>query len=92
MRDMGEQQLRQMLEQLRGELQRADTNDERSRELLRGVLGDIEDLLQREQKQGPQPESIIERLREAVRTFENTHPTLTEAIGKVADALSSIGI
>ena len=92
MGDMGEQRLRQMLEQLHAELQRADTIDDRSRELLHGVLGDIEDMLQREQEQSPQPESIIERLREAVRTFEKTHPTLTEAIGKVADALSSIGI
>jgi len=89
---MREQHLRQMLGQLHTELQRADTIDDRSRELLRSVLGDIEDLLERKQKQATQPESIIERLREAVRAFETTHPTLTNAIGGVADALARMGI
>jgi predicted component of type VI protein secretion system len=92
MAGMREQHLRQMLEQLHTELQKADTIDDRSRELLRSVLGDIEDLLERKQKQGTQPESIIERLREAVRAFEKTHPTLTDAIGGVADALARMGI
>jgi hypothetical protein len=91
MAGMQEQHLRQMLEQLHSELQHTDTIDDRSRELLRSVLGDIEDLLERKQK-GPQHESIIERLREAVGAFEKTHPTLTVAIGGVADALAKMGI
>jgi CII-binding regulator of phage lambda lysogenization HflD len=92
MAGMREKHLRQMLEQLHTELQRADTIDDRSRELLRTVLGDIEDLLERKQKRSTEPESIIEQLREAVRAFETTHPTLTSAIGRVADALAGIGI
>lgn len=92
MAGMPEQHLRQMLEQLHTELQSADTIDERSRELLRSVLGDIEDLLERKQERGTPPESIVERLREAVGTFEKTHPTLTSAIGAVADALARMGI
>jgi predicted component of type VI protein secretion system len=87
-----EQHLRQMLEQLHTELQRTDTIDERSRELLRSVLGDIEALLERKQERGAQPESITARLREAVRAFETTHPTLTDAINGVADALAKMGI
>jgi hypothetical protein len=92
MADMREQHLRQMLEQLHTELQRADTIDDRSRELLRSVLGDIEDLLERKQKRGTQPESIIQQLREVVRAFETTHPSLTSAIGRVAEALAGLGI
>jgi hypothetical protein len=92
MAGMREHHLRQMLEQLHTELQRTDTVDDRSRELLRSVLGDIEDLLERKQKPGTQPESIIERLREAVRTFETSHPKLTDAIGGVAYALAKMGI
>jgi len=87
-----EQHLRKMLEHLHTELQRTDTIDDRSRELLRSVLGDIEDLLERKHKHGTQPESIIERLRQAVRAFETTHPTLTDAIGRLADALAGMGI
>jgi len=56
------------------------------------VIGDIEDLLERKQNPRTRPESIIERLREAVRAFETTHPTLTGAIGRVADALAGVGI
>jgi hypothetical protein len=92
MAGMREQELRQLLERLHTELQGADTIDDRSRELLRSVVGDIEDLLERKHEQAVQPESIIEQLREAVRAFEKTHPTLTEAIGRVADALAGIGI
>jgi uncharacterized protein YaaN involved in tellurite resistance len=89
---MREQHLRKMLEQLHTELQRADAIDDRSRALLRSVLSDIEELLERKQERGTQPESITERLREAVSTFEQTHPALTEAIGGVADALAKMGI
>jgi polyhydroxyalkanoate synthesis regulator phasin len=88
---MREQHLRQMLEQLHAELQRADTIDDRSRQLLRSVLDDIEDLPERKEKRA-EPESIVERLREAVRAFETTHPTLTDAIGGVADALAKMAI
>jgi uncharacterized protein YaaN involved in tellurite resistance len=92
MAGMQEEHLRHMLEQLHTELQRTDAIDDRSRELLSSVLDDIEDLLDRKQKRATQPESIIERLREAVRAFETTHPTLTDAIGGVADALAKMGI
>ena len=33
-----------------------------------------------------------DQLREAVRAFETTHPTLTSAINGVADALAKMGI
>ena len=89
---MREPHLRETLEQLHTELKCADTIDERSRELLRGAIADIEDLLERNQKRGTQPESIIEQLREVVRAFETTHPTLTNAINGVADALAKMGI
>lgn len=87
-----QQHLRQTLEQLHAELQRADALDDRSRELLRSVLDDIEDLLERAEKSGKRPESITERLRDAVGAFEETHPRLTEAIGGVVDALAKMGI
>ena len=91
MAGMREQDLRQLLERLHTELQGADTIDDRSRELLRSVVGDIEELLERKHERAA-PESIVARLREAVRDFEQTHPTLTDAIGRVADALAGIGI
>jgi hypothetical protein len=89
---MSEQQrLRQMLEQLHAELQRSHGLDDRSRERLDSALSDIEDLLTRAEA-GKPPESIMERLREAIGVFEQTHPTLTKAIGRLADTLANIGI
>ena len=89
---MSEQQrLRQMLEQLHAELQRSHGLDYRSRERLDSALSDIEDLLTRAEA-GKPPESIMERLREAIGVFEQTHPTLTAAIGRLADTLANIGI
>ena len=37
-------------------------------------------------------EGLVEELRESVRRFEVSHPKLADAIGHVADALSSLGI
>src|SRR5262249_59634773 len=89
---MSEQQrLRQMLEQLHAELQQSHGLDDRSRERLASALSDIEDLLKRAET-GKPPESIVERLHEAIGVFEQTHPTLTAAIGRVADTLANMGI
>jgi hypothetical protein len=35
---------------------------------------------------------LVERLREAVDEFEESHPALTEAVGRVVDALAKMGI
>ena len=89
---MAEQQrLHQMLEELHAELQRSHGLDDRSRELLDSALSDIEDLLKRAET-GQAAESIMERLREAIGVFEQTHPTLTAAVGRVADTLANMGI
>ena len=84
--------LRQMLEELHAELQRADALDESARTLLQSVLSDIEDVLERAPAAGGRSGTITARLREAVSAFEVTHPALTEAVGRVADALAKMGI
>jgi chromosome segregation ATPase len=86
-----QQRLRQMLEQLHSELQRAPAADDRSRELLERALSDIRNLLDAKHPE-KRAESIVDRLRELVSTFEETHPALTEAIGRVVDALVTMGI
>jgi len=84
------QHLRAVLEQLHTELQRADTVDERSGELLRAVVADIHDVLERSGE--PRGDSLVERLREGLDRFEGKHPALTEAVGRVMDALAKMGI
>lgn len=85
-----EQRLRQTLEQLHEELEQADSLDPGSRELLREVMGDIREALDRPQTS--ESASLLDRLREATGEFEESHPRLTAAVGRVADALSNLGI
>lgn len=86
-----ERRLRQVLEELHTELQGVPAVDDRSRELLERALSDIHGLLDAGQPDKP-ADSIVDRLRELVGKFEETHPALTEAIGRVADALATMGI
>jgi len=88
---MPERHLREMLEQVHAELQKAGNIDEKSRDLLRAVMDDIRTIV--EPTEGAaRPEPIGQRLREAVDAFEESHPALTEAVGRVVDALAKMGI
>ena len=84
------QNLRERLEQLHAELAKTDSVDERSREALESLVRDIQALL--EQSGAPPHPSLTERLSQATRDFEKSHPTLSATLGRVADALSNLGI
>jgi hypothetical protein len=89
---MPQRHLRETLEKLHEELQRAGTDiDERSRELLRAIVNDINEIVEPTQDAAPL-ESLGQRLRESVDSFEESHPALTEAVGRVVDALAKMGI
>ena len=88
---MPEQDLRDTLEHLHKELKQARSVDERSRELLRDVMDDIHAILDPSAAEA-RPGSLVERLREAVGDFEDSHPAVTEAVGRVVDALAKMGI
>jgi len=88
---MPERHLREMLEQLHAELQKAGSIDDRSRELLRAVMDDIRAIVEPTESTA-RPEPLAQRLREAVDAFEGLHPALTEAVGRVVDALAKMGI
>jgi hypothetical protein len=88
---MPDQHLREMLEKLHAELKKAGSIDERSREMLRAVMDDIRAIVEPSADEA-HPESLGQRLREAVDEFEETHPALTEAVGRVVDALAKMGI
>jgi hypothetical protein len=85
--------LRRRLAELHAELERTDALDGESRAALEEVLAEIQGLLARS---GPgrsrEPASLSDRLREAGRHFEESHPTLTATLGRVVDALAALGI
>ena len=91
---MPETRLRDTLEELHDALEEPGAVDEESRALLSDILRDIQTLLERspeerEEKEGP---PLLDRLAEVKGSFEESHPSLTAAINRVANALSNLGI
>ena len=90
---MSETQLREHLEQLHAELERTESVDAEARELLGDVLRDIGTLLERTgEAPAASHQSLVDRLAETTRRFEESHPTLAAMVGRVADTLSNLGI
>jgi hypothetical protein len=88
-----ESQLRDRLEQLHAELAKTDSVDDASREVLASLLGDIQQLLERSaEERSHEHHGLVDRLRDATRQFEESHPTLAAAVGRVMDTLSNMGI
>lgn len=87
---MPKKKLRETLEELRRELEDSETLDQPSRRLLEGAMEDILERLGGDRP--PEPHSLGDDLREAVRGFELSHPTLAGVIGRTIDLLAQSGI
>jgi hypothetical protein len=90
---MSETRLRTTLEELQRTLEEPGAVDADSRELLNELLEDIQSVLARapgEREEAGSP--LLDRLSEIARRFEKSHPSLTAAVGRVANALSNLGI
>lgn len=90
---MGQHELTQKLAQLHQELSQTDQVDPESLELLRKLTDDLDRLVAR---QGDAPNGETEEaaggLKDLLLKFEADHPELSISLGKIADALASIGI
>ena len=90
---MTKEHLNDLLQELHKELESTDSVDSENRALLAGLVADIRDVLGRSDTGEPgTEESLSERLLESARDFEDSHPRLVSAIGRVADALSKSGV
>jgi hypothetical protein len=85
--------LRERLDELHKELEQTDSVDAEARQSLGRVLEEIQALLERPEGEAPESHlSLSERLAEATQNFEESHPRLAEALGRVVDALANLGI
>jgi hypothetical protein len=91
-KNLAELKLRRHLTDLHSELGSAPGLDPTSRELLLEVMHDIQHTLERDAEPRTHAGSLAERLRESARAFETSHPLLVATVGRVADALASLGI
>lgn len=91
-------EIRQMLIQLHDQLAQAQAEgiDENDQALLRHLMGDIQEMLNRaehdSQARYPANPSIAERMEAAITRLEISHPTLSSMIRKALDTLDIAGI
>jgi chromosome segregation ATPase len=86
---MSDQKLRELLEQLREELARTESMDEKGREMLSRLNEDIQQFLDPTREN---PETLLERLQSAIDHFEMEHPAVTAALSQMLNTLSNAGI
>lgn len=84
------ERLRRRLEELHAELANSPSVDEESKRLLETLTDDIQRVLERDSEHDS--ESLLDRLTDSIRDFEESHPQLAAALGRVADTLSNMGI
>ena len=89
---MTERPLQDLLGQLRAELREGPPLDSGARQQLESLARDIERRLHPDRTEPEVLEALATNLREAIERFEETHPELTAAVNRVADALARLGI
>jgi phosphate uptake regulator len=89
---MNKQKLQQSLQQLRAELDDAESLGASARQDLLKTVEDIEAALENDDELQEQHQSLLEQLKESVWRFEKSHPTLTMIMGRVMDDLGRMGI
>ena len=89
---MTDQNLRELLEKLHDELERAEVTDEAGRERLRHLEADIRRLRKRSGDKLEADEPMLERFQDSIDHFEETHPQLTLMISQMMTILSNAGI
>jgi hypothetical protein len=81
--------LRETLSRLHEQIAGHDL-DAQERALLRDALQELEGTLEGAPSEGES--SLADRLSELAQGFEESHPTLSETVGRLVDALANLGI
>jgi len=82
--------LNEILDELHDALEAADDLGDEARNRLRGTAREIREAVGDVPSESPH--SFRERLNEAIESFEGDYPRLTVIVGRIADALSDMGI
>ena len=89
---MPKQRLRELVSSLHEELERTPEVDAEGRDLLRGLTGDIEDLVGHDEPPPQSRDSATERVESAALRFEAEHPRVAGILSEIVDALGRLGI
>jgi hypothetical protein len=86
---MTDQKLRELLQQLRDELERTKSVDEKGREMLSRINTDIQKFLDPSEEND---ETLFGRIQDAIDHFEVEHPAITAALSQMLNTLSNAGV
>jgi hypothetical protein len=90
---MNEQELRNLLEKLRDEIESTKSVDDKGRMLLRELDADIQELLERSESEKEQLRlSMIGKLQDMIEHLEINHPDITSILSQLSAILSNAGI
>lgn len=81
--------VKDLLAQLRGELQRAEDVDIEARQILQDLHSDVEKI---EEPDDSMIRSVVDRVNELESRFAGSHPVLERLTRELADALAKMGI
>ncbi|MBU2678086.1 MAG: DUF4404 family protein [Gammaproteobacteria bacterium] len=87
---MSNTQIRELLAKLRKEIKKTEL-DEDTRELVRDLDADIDDLLDPEGNRA-ETDSVLQKARELETNFATEHPTIERFMREVIDTLVRMGI
>ena len=85
---MPENRLRQLLEELQGELEKTAEASPETRDQMREVVDDLHQVLERRDGE----HTVVDRVNEAMVEFENSHPQIGFLLKRIGKTLSDIGI
>ncbi|TWU22433.1 hypothetical protein Pla52o_34890 [Novipirellula galeiformis] len=71
------------------ELEQANDLDDADVSRLRQTMSEIQEVLD---KSGEETGSFSDQINESARRFEESHPVLTNTLGRIADMLQQMGI
>ena len=88
---MNKVELRDTLENLRTDLAKLNFREPQSRDRVQKLISAIERQIENSDD-GESSEAIHQDLTGAISQFESEHPTLANALGRIASSLSTMGI
>ncbi len=89
---MEQQKLLALLQELHQELEKTETVDEKTGEVLANLKDDIGKLVREEATIEEEQEGLSRNLSEALDHFEEEHPKISMAIQYVLDSLARMGL
>jgi hypothetical protein len=90
---MDDQELRELLEKLHGEVEHTRSVDSKGQELLHHLSSDIGDLLKRSEIGHVQSHpTLITSVEDSIDHFQVTHPALSVLLTRLLETLSNAGI